>query len=285
MSFLNRALTAFFEPVLGALDHLGRGTALVLVSGIFGVLALLLFKRLSWQRGIKAAKDKIKAHLIEIRIYQDDLRVVLRAIGKVLVRNFQYLGLNLVPFAVLALPFTFVVAQLVVHYGFAPLPIVADPSSVLPGKGTLVEIVLTPEQGSRAGEMTVRYPAGIVPISPLVRVPREGRAFVEVVATKPGAFLLEVQLTRGAHVTKTIVAGEGHARALQPERGQDFLSALLWPLEEPIEKGSPFATVRFAYPDSNLGWLPGGAGGVLIVFFVASMAFAIAAIKPLKVQI
>ena len=75
---------------------------------------------MSAQRRIKAAKNKIKGHLIEIRIYQDDLAIVGRAIVKVLLRNFQYLGLNLLPFVPLSIPFVIVLAQLVVRYGYAP---------------------------------------------------------------------------------------------------------------------------------------------------------------------
>jgi hypothetical protein len=44
--------------------------------------------------------------------------------------------------------------------------------------------------------------------------------------------------------------------------------------------------VSFVYPESDLGWLPGsGPMGVILVFLVASMAFGIAALKPLGVQI
>jgi hypothetical protein len=52
-----------------------------------------------------------------------------------------------------------------------------------------------------------------------------------------------------------------------------------------LPAGSPFAEVSFEYPERDLAWLPGGEVGILVVFFVASMLFGAAAIKPLKVQI
>ena len=61
MNALNHGLSAVFDVLFAPLERLGRGPALVIASGIFGIVALVLFKHLSWQRGIRAAKDKVKA--------------------------------------------------------------------------------------------------------------------------------------------------------------------------------------------------------------------------------
>lgn len=285
MNALNHGLTAVFDVLLWPLDKLGKAPALILASGVFGVFALVLFKHLSWQKGIKAAKDKVKAHLIEIRIYKDDPLIVARATGRVLGRNLQYLALNMVPFVPLAIPFAFVLAQFVVRNAFAPVPLTADVGRVMAGQGTTLQIELTRESATRVKDLVVRYPDGVTPISPLVRVQSEGRAFQEFVATKPGEYALEFALGSGARETKWIAAGDVPVRHMQPERGKGFLAALLWPAEDTLSSDSPFERVHFDYPDSNLGWLPGGTSGVLITFLVASMIFGAAAIKPLKIQI
>jgi hypothetical protein len=284
MNALNHAVTAVFDVLLGPLEILGRPVALVLVSGVFGVLALIAFKHISYQRGIKAAKDKIKAHLIEIRIYQDDLAIVGKAIVKVLARNLQYMALNFGPFIPLSIPFVFVMAQLVTRYGFAPVPVHAEGERVMPGKGTLIEVELAREHADLVRGLKIEYPAGVRAISPLVRVPSEGRAFQEVVATSAGAHELEVVLADGTRERKALVAGAS-ARSMQPERARGFFASLLWPAEDSFASASPFERVSFAYPDSRLGWLPGGPTGVLIVFVVASMAFGVIVMKPLGIEI
>ena len=43
MNSLNRAVTAAFDALLWPLERLGLAGSLILVSGIFGVLALFLF--------------------------------------------------------------------------------------------------------------------------------------------------------------------------------------------------------------------------------------------------
>ena len=60
---------------------------------------------------------------------------------------------------------------------------------------------------------------------------------------------------------------------------------MLWPAEERFGADSPLERVAFIYPDSDLGWLPGGPGGVLIIFVLASMLFGFIALKPLGVKI
>ncbi|MBK7878409.1 MAG: hypothetical protein IPJ77_22365 [Planctomycetes bacterium] len=282
MNTINHAVSAVFDALLYPLELLGRPAALILVSAVFGVLALLLFKRISWQKGIRAAKDKIWAGMIEIRIYQDDLRVASKAIVKVLARNFVYLGLNFLPFVPLSVPFAFVVAQCVVRYGFAPVEVRATTEHVSPGSGTLLSIELESAHGELARGLAIEYPPGVEPISPLVRA--HGRAFQEVVARAPGAHAIAITLPNGARETKFLVAGTPERR-MQGERGKGFLDALLWPAEDALDASSPFARIAFTYPDSRLGWFPGGAGGVLLVFLVASMLAGALAIKPLKVQI
>lgn len=285
MNSWNRAVSAAFDALLWPFERLGPAWSLVLASGIFGVLALFLFKHVSAQERIRYAKGRIKGHLIEIRIWQDDLAVVGRATVKVMLRNLQYLGLNLLPFLPLSIPFVFVLAQLVVRYAYEPLPLFAPQAALMAGRGTTLEIELAPESASRASELVVRVPPGLEAVSPLVRIPSEGRAFQELVARASGEYEVVVELPGGASATKRIAAGDASPRAMQPVRGSGFLDALLWPAESTFEPGSPFAKVALTYPDRDLGWLPGGPGGIVLTFLLASMLFGALAIKPLKVAI
>lgn len=285
MNALNHAANALFDLVLAPLEAFGKEFALIMVSGIFGILALLIFKQISSQKGIKAAKDKIKGHMIEIRIYQDDLRLVTKAIGKVLMRNLQYVGLNFGPFIPLSIPFAFVIAQMVVRYGFVPIPVQEDFTGLMAGQGLTVKVELAEGYERQAPDLEFILPDGIEATSPLVAVPAEGYVFQEIVATRPGQFDLKFVLG-GTESIKQLAAGDVAPRALQPERVSNFFYAVLWPAEDTFPEDSGIARVSFTYPESDLGWLPGsGPLGVILVFLVASMAFGIAALKPLGVQI
>jgi hypothetical protein len=284
MNTVNHALTALFDALLSPFELLGKPAALIAASAVFGVLALIAFKHISYQKGIKRAKDRIKGHLIEIRIYQDDLGLVSRAIGKVLGRNVQYLGLNFAPFLPLSIPFLFLIAQLVVRYAFAPLPVESADARPLPGRGTMIEVELEAGEEQRIGGLEIVYPDGVRALSPLVRVRSEGRAFQEVVATQAGVHEIAFVLPGGERQSKRLAAGTSE-RVMQPERVRGFFAALLWPAEDAFGPESAFSRIAFRYPDSELGPLPGGTGGVLVVFLIASMVAGFVLLKPLGIEI
>lgn len=298
MNAVNGAVTAFFDAFLTLFEWAGEEIALILVSGVFGIGALIVFKHISFQSGIKAVKDKIKGHLIEIRLYQDDLVLVTKAIGKVLGRNFQYLGLNFGPILPLLVPFAFVLAQLVVRYGFDPIPVTPRSElaatrgseyvheGFLAGKGTTLRVEFSDPGHPNAGGVEVRLPDGLVPTSRLVNPPGSGRAFQEIAAVEPGVYDVVIALQDGTEVEKRLVAGaETEVRWMQPERVRSPFMAVLWPAEDTLPAETGIERIAFDYPESELGWLPGGVLGIIIVFLVASMAFGFAVLKPLGIQI
>ncbi len=283
MDSINSFFTSLFDAILTPLEWGGEIFALIFVSGVFGVLALWIFKYISWQKGIGFVKDRIKGHMIAIRIYQDDLAIVGKSVGCVLLRNFQYVGLNFGPFIPLAIPFVFVVAQTVVRYGFDPIPVVAEEG--LAGAGNELRVEFKASQRAACAGLEVVMPEGLEATSPLVRVPSQGLAFQEFVARAPGSYEIELRFPDGRVETKAVVAGDDPDRVMQPERVASFFSAALWPAEPRFAGDSPLERVAFIYPDRDLGWLPGGIGGVLIIFIVASMLFGFLALKPLGVKI
>ena len=288
MNALNGFLTKTFDVLLMPLDLMGKEMALILLSGIFGILALIVFKYISSQKGIKAAKDKIKGHMIAIRLYQNDLVVVGKSIVKVMLHNLQYIFLNFGPFIPLAPVFLVVVAQTVVRYSFDPLPIVTveQATAMLPGQGTMLQIEFKEGEEAKAGQLQIDWPEGLMPRSKLVRVPAEGKAWQEFVALQPGDYEVTLRVGDSAPFKKTVSAGTTQLAYLQPERVSSIFASLMWPVEEISPSDSPISLVKFAYPDSDLGWLPmSGLGGVLAIFVIVSMIFAFAAVKPLGVQI
>jgi len=291
MDALNGIFTTIFDLLCAPRAWVGDAAVLVLISGVFGVLALLAFKYISFQKRIARAKNLIKAHLIEIRIWQDDLRIVGVAIVKVLGRNLQYLLLNFLPFVPLSIPFAFVLAQLVTRFAYGPIAVEPQPEHRLAGSGVVIEVQLANESRYDAvRDVRIEYPSGIEAVSPLVRVPFEGRAYQEVAVRQPGLHAITVSLG-GESQLKLLDAAPG-AGMRQASREQGFFHALLWPAEASLPSDSVFERIALrslrhaeTYPPSDLGWLPSGAGGIVLVFLVASMLFGALAIKPLKVQI
>jgi hypothetical protein len=246
MNAINGLATKLFDLILIPLELMGNEMALILLSGIFGAIALIVFKHISSQKGIKAAKDKIKGHMIAIRVYQDDLVVVGSSVAKVMLRNVQYICLNFGPFIPLAPLFVIVVAQTVVRYGFDPVPVVSaeEREAMLPGSGNELQIVMKPGQEAMASKLEITWPDGLTPVSPLVRNGSRGRAFQEFVGVSAGDYDIQM-IIGGETYTKTISVGETSLRWLQNEKHAAGLEAFLWPAEEAFPDESPIAKVSF----------------------------------------
>lgn len=286
MSTLNRVTTAVFDSLLAPLAGLGAFWIVVLIGAVFVVPALLLFKQISWQGGIKGAKERIKGHLIAIRIYQNDLAIVAASVGRILVRNAQYLGLNFGPLLPLLPPFTLVVAQLATRYGFEPLPVDTRPTAELrSGQGTLLEVHFAPGREGEVAGLSVEWPDGLEPLTPLVRSPGGGVAFQEFVARTPGDWTITLRTAAGAHETKRVLVGSAPGGAFQPERVRSFWAAWLWPAEPTLPSASPFERIAFAYPERPLPLSPGGPIGVMVIFFVASLVAGVVVLKVFHIQI
>lgn len=286
MDTLNRVTTAVFDVLLAPLGALGATGVVAVVGALFVVPALIVFKHISWQQGIKAAKDKIKGHLIAIRIYQDDLAVVAGSVARILGRNAQYLTLNFGPLVPLLAPFTLVASQLVTRYAWEPLPIETRPvEEIRPGQGSLVTVEFGRGHEGEAAGLAIELPAGLEAITPLVRSPGAGRAFQEVVARAAGDYEITLRLASGEVQTKRVFVREAPSGAFQPERVRSFWSSWLFPAEARLPAGSAFARIAFDYPRRSFPFLPSGEVGVLLLFFLASVVSGVVVLKAFRIQI
>ncbi len=282
MNLVNSISTKLFDLMMVVLEPLGLEIAIVIVSGVAGVLGLVLFKYISSQKRIADTKDKIKGHMIEIRIYQDDLTVVGAAVGKILLRNFQYLGLNFLPILPLLPPFVLLISQFAVRYGFEPLP-----------EGEDFTLVVELEEGGtrRAEDLVVEGPDWLTAENhTVVRTPGEGRAFITVHDAPAGVWEFRFGFTGGEiDVVKPVAIGdpEDAPRRMQPDRVGDFWNAWLWPAEPTIAAETSLEKISIAggYPMRSYWWMPDGPLGLMVGVAVYSIIIGAAALKPLGVTI
>ena len=144
MTFVNSILRRLFDAALAPFSGLHPLVGITLISLIFGVVMLLVFKKTSNQDKLAAVKRKIHAGLFEIRLFNDDFGAIMRAQGDILRHNLSYFGLSLVPLAWMIVPLVLVIAQLQFHYGYQGLE---------PGAQALVKVELEavpPEAGTES---------------------------------------------------------------------------------------------------------------------------------------
>lgn len=274
MSFLNGLLRPTFDLLFLPFRDLPAWVSLLVVSLLAAVFVLLIYGRVSNQAAIERIKDQIAASFFEIRLFNDDIRAILRAQGDLLRNNLKYLGLNLIPLCWLVVPFVLAIAQMQFLYGYDGLS---------PGKATVLTVDLAQQESFDAPRPEIRLeaPPDIHVESPAVWIPSLAQMAWRLAPRHEGAWDLTVRVGDRSY-TKTIDATRG-IRRRSPERlAPGFFAQLLYPAESPLPADAPIKAIRLQYPEASVSIL-GFELHWLIWFFVLSIVIAYALRKPFGV--
>lgn len=285
MAIVNAALRGFFDLLLYPFQGLHPLVGLTVMSLLTAIVMLLIFKATSNQEKLAAVKRQIHAGLFEIRLFNDDIRAILRAQWDILRHNFTYLRLSMVPLVVMIVPVALILIQLQFRYGYQGLK---------PGQPTLFKVELA--EGWDAGadgyledlprpQAKLTAPPGVRVEAGPVWIPAQGELAWRISAEKPGRYDLHVEVN-GVSYTKRVDAAGGVVRRSPVRPAPRFMDELLYPAEEPLPAGAGVAAIHLGYPPGNVG-VTGWDSEItwMIVFFVLSIVFAFALRKPFKVTI
>jgi hypothetical protein len=246
---------------------------LAVASLLVAVGMLLAFKRTSNQNALEAVKRQIHACLFEIRLYNDDVRAILRAQLEILRWNLRYLLLSLVPLLWIIVPLVLVIAQLEFHYGYRGLA---------PDQAALVRVELKQATRSKPAA-TLEAPAGLRVETPPLWIPEQRELSWRIRAERAGSYELRLTVA-GATEAKSLVVSEAVVRRSPVRVSSRLLDQLLYPAEPPLHETSPIRAIRVGYPQRELEIL-GWSMHWMIVFFLLSIVFAFALRGPLGVTI
>jgi uncharacterized membrane protein (DUF106 family) len=238
---------------------------IVLWSIPTAVFALLVFKWTSNQERIADVKRRIHACLFEIRLFNDDLRAILRAQGEILRHVLHYQALALKPMVWILPPLLLLMVHLHAYYGFCALR---------PGDSALLRVELVEGWKGDRPTLHLEAPPGLRLETPSVWVPSLAEVNWRIAADDWGDYELRFRLD-DRDVTKTVRVTDRVVR-LSPERPtRSLLGQLEWPSEPPLPKTSRIRSITVAYPDRAVlgaewryAWM--------VVFFVLTMVFALA---------
>jgi uncharacterized membrane protein (DUF106 family) len=257
------AVTKAFDFILKPFELFPPLVGLVAVSAVTGVLMLLIFGHASDQARITTAKDRLKAHIMEMWIFRNDPRAMFLAIGGVARYNLQYLRHSLRPIVFIFVPVLLVMVQLGIRYASDPLPC---------GASARVRVEL--REGVRPTEtaVTLESPLGVRVMSPPLRVDAKGTIDWKVRAEIPGPHTLSFATPTGPLTKVLFVAPDlrvGKVTAISARGGT--WDAFLYPVDAPIPGGSVVERIVIDYPARDLSVL-GLNLHWLVVFFVVSVA-------------
>jgi hypothetical protein len=236
---------------------------MLVVSLLTGLGMLLIFKYTSNQAGIRRTKDRIKAHLLEMRLYQDSLRNSFKAQGGILKANLKYMSHSLKPLLVMFVPVLLILIQLNFWFAYRPLK---------PGEPVLLKLKLKESFSPMETEIELQPAAGLQIETPGLRIEEEAEVDWRVSFTEAGVYSLKIQVGSES-LSKTVSVGQKPLSLLSPRRvKKNFWDQLFYPTEPPLDKNSAVQEIEILYPAGGLPFL-GWHMHWLIAFFIFSVLF------------
>jgi hypothetical protein len=205
--------------------------SLTAFSVLWGLLALLVFRRFTNRAALRKVRKLIYAHLLEIRLYSDEPALVWNAQKALLLDNLRFLALTALPILIMAVPFALLYSPLDSIFGWGPIEV---------GHSAVVTLYTT-----RHMSFTLRPPPGIVVETPPVRAFAEHQISWRIRALMPVQGSLRFASPGMHDVSRSIFAG---GRKLSFNRRRESLPGDAW-----TEVDYPRANVRIA--GLELPWL------------------------------
>jgi hypothetical protein len=265
LSVLNPICTAIGDVIYAAVDPLPVWLGLTILSVLAGILALIVFRYTSNQKAIGRALDDIKANLLALKLYKDQLRVTFQAQGRLLWAIVRLQRYMLTPFLVMLGPMLLGLAQMGLRHQWRPLEA---------GEQTLVTLEFRDETANHP-DVQLEPSAGLlVEVGP---VPGGDRLVWRVRGGAPGRHRLKLRVADDV-IEKELVVGSNFQRVSAARVGHDWTAQLFHPAERALPRKSALKSIEVQYAGVD-SWIY-GANWWLLYFFVISMLTALV-FKPL----
>jgi hypothetical protein len=262
-----------FAAVISSFSMLTSPLAIViLLSLVIGLLMVVLFGYTSDQKAIGVAKDQLKAHLLAVRLYRDQIPVVMGSYGKILRGTGRYLKLAFKPLLYVIIPITLLMVQIDRYLGQTPLPL---------NTPFLLSVHMT---GSDAlNDATLDLPPEITMTAPPVHIPANNDIVWRLVGSKDGKYEVKVAVgEQGAE--KAVCIGSDVPRISTIRLRGRFWERMFSSAEPALPENSPIESISINYPDRNID-IAGYGMNWIWLFFILSMVAGFIFKELLGIQI
>jgi uncharacterized membrane protein (DUF106 family) len=230
----------------------------VVVSLVIGLLMVVLFGYTSDQKAIGIAKDQLKAHLLAVRLYRDQIPVVMGSYGKILRGTGRYLKLAFRPLLYVIIPITLLMVQIDRYLGATPIP-----------QNTPFLLTVHTSGGDALNNVTLDLPPEITMTAPPVHVPAENEIVWRLVGSKEGKYEVKISAAEQS-VAKAVCVGSGLPRISTIRLRGHFWRRMFTSAEPALPENSPVESISINYPDRNIEVAGYGMNWIWL-FFILSM--------------
>jgi uncharacterized membrane protein (DUF106 family) len=248
----------------------------IFVSLVIGLVMVVLFGYTSDQKAIGIAKDQLKAHLLAVRLYRDQIPVVMGSYGKILRGTGRYLKLAFKPLLYVIIPITLLMVQIDRYLGQIPIAVNAP---------FLLTVHTSPgaSGGDALNGATLELPPEITMTAPAVHVPAENEIVWRLVGSKDGKYQLKIG-SGGQSVEKAVCVGTDMPRISTIRLRGQFWERMFSSAEDALPANSPIESISINYPDREIDVAGYGMNWIWL-FFILSMVAGFIFKELLGIQI
>jgi uncharacterized membrane protein (DUF106 family) len=246
----------------------------IIVSLVIGLVMVVLFGYTSDQKAIGIAKDQLKAHLLAVRLYRDQIPVVMGSYGKILRGTGRYLKLAFKPLLYVIVPITLLMVQIDRYLGQNPLPVSAP---------FLLTVQLTGPDAMN--DVSLELPREITMTAPPVHIAGENDIVWRLAGSRDGTY--EIKVTAGGQsVTKSVSFGGGKdiTRISTVRLRGKFWERMFTSAEPSLPPNSSIDSISINYPDRDIE-VAGYGMNWIWMFFILSMVAGFIFKELLGIQI
>jgi uncharacterized membrane protein (DUF106 family) len=282
MWIFNSVFSKIFDFIFFPFRSMSPWIGMILISLLTALLMLFVFRFTSNQEGIRRVKNKIKAHLLELRLFKDSLSLSFKAQGNILRYNLKYISYSAKPLLVMIIPLVLILIQLNLWFGYEALT---------PGQETILKVKLREGYSPLNIDLALESSPGFDIQTPPLRIEEEMEINWRLRAREKGVHDLAF-IVNGQRLTKKMaVAQKPLSKISTLKVRRNFINELLNPGEAPLQRDLPVKTIEVKYPVKDIklfGWrIPWllGIPSWLIVYFVLSIILGFVFKGLFKVEI
>ena len=229
------------------------------ISVVIGFVMVFIFAWTSDQKAIGVAKEHLKAHLLALRLFQDQIPVVMRSYGRIVVSTGRYLKLAFKPLLFVIIPLTLLAVYADRYLGSEP---------IARGQEFLVKARITNPDALNSAAL--QLPDGLTATSPAVHVPATNEIAWRLMAEKDGKY--DVKLQAGDQTFgKELVVASGMPRLSSVRLRDRFWERIFVSGEPALPSSSPIDSIEVQYPSRDIAFAGYGWNWIWL-FFVLSLA-------------
>ena len=261
MWYFNLTFNSFFDLLLIPFRSLHPLWSLSILSLLMGILMLMIYRYTSNQKEIKETKNRIKAHLLEIRLFKDDFGILLSAQKNILLYNTKYMMHALKPMLFMIVPVAIILIHLDGWFGYRPLTI---------GESTAVSVKVSGQEVGIFSDIVLEVDRGLVIETPALRIPELSEITWRVRAKELGQYNVIIKVSGHPFTKRVVVSDRGLTRVSPRVVASSLWEMFLNPGEKPLPENSFVKQIEVYYPDRLIG-IFGWEIHWIVIFFVLSI--------------